>query len=245
VGLGGLEERPAPLLSGGQQQRLALSRALVYEPDVLLLDEPFSNLDAKLRESMRLELKRLHQRLNMTVLFVTHDQLEALSLSDAIAVMNAGVVEQMGSPKILYEQPGSSFVRDFLGQTLLLPGHFKRMLADGACEIDLDHDLRARGPLQAQLARQSARPISRGLPVHVAIRPEEIQLISGDLPLDPTNIISGVVDATLFVGERYQVSVKLHNGQQVLLHLPRSRECEPGQVACLRLQPESATAWPR
>ena len=105
VGLGGLEARPGTLLSGGQKQRLALCRALVYEPDLLLLDEPFSNLDAKLREQMRVEVKLLQRRLGITVLFVTHDQVEALSLSDRIAVMQRGRVEQVGAPRALYERP--------------------------------------------------------------------------------------------------------------------------------------------
>src|SRR5438093_4156339 len=122
VGLGGLERRSATLLSGGQMQRLALCRALVYEPDLLLLDEPFSNLDAKLREQMRVELKVLQRRLGVTVLFVTHDQIEALSLSDRIAVMQRGRVEQVGAPRSLYERPASAFVRDFLGQTVILRG---------------------------------------------------------------------------------------------------------------------------
>ena len=103
-------------------QRLALCRALVYEPDLLLLDEPFSNLDAKLREQMRVEVKLLQRRLGITVLFVTHDQVEALSLSDRIAVMHRGRVEQVGSPRALYERPASAFVRDFLGQTVVLSG---------------------------------------------------------------------------------------------------------------------------
>ena len=122
VGLEGLETRAATLLSGGQMQRLALCRALVYEPDLLLLDEPFSNLDAKLREQMRVEVKLLQRRLGITVLFVTHDQVEALSLSDRIAVMQRGRVEQVGPPRHLYERPASAFVRDFLGQTVLLRG---------------------------------------------------------------------------------------------------------------------------
>jgi ABC-type Fe3+/spermidine/putrescine transport system ATPase subunit len=122
VGMAGLADRPAPLLSGGQQQRVALCRALVYEPDLLLLDEPFSNLDAKLRHHMRVEVKLLQQRLGITVLFVTHDQLEALSMSDEIGVMNQGQVEQVGSPSELYDTPASPFVRDFLGQTVKLPG---------------------------------------------------------------------------------------------------------------------------
>jgi ABC-type Fe3+/spermidine/putrescine transport system ATPase subunit len=122
VGMEGFADRPAPDLSGGQQQRVALCRALVYEPDLLLLDEPFSNLDAKLRLQMRVEVKLLQQQLGITVLFVTHDQLEALSMSDQIAVMNQGHVEQVGPPSELYDHPASPFVRDFLGQTIKLPG---------------------------------------------------------------------------------------------------------------------------
>jgi iron(III) transport system ATP-binding protein len=120
VGLEGFNDRPGPLLRGGQQQRVALARALVYEPDILLLDEPLSNLDAKLREQMRVELKLLQQKLGITVIFVTHDQLEALSLSDKIAVMHAGKIEQLGIPKNIYERPRTPFVRDFIGKTLIL-----------------------------------------------------------------------------------------------------------------------------
>jgi ABC-type Fe3+/spermidine/putrescine transport system ATPase subunit len=122
VGMAGFADRPAPLLSGGQQQRVALCRALVYEPDLLLLDEPFSNLDAQLRQHMRVEVKLLQQRLGISVLFVTHDQLEALSMSDQIGVMNQGQLEQVGPPSELYDAPGSPFVRDFLGHTVKLPG---------------------------------------------------------------------------------------------------------------------------
>ena len=122
VGLEGYEHRHSPMLSGGQQQRVALARALVYEPDVLLLDEPFSNLDVRLREQMWLELKLLQRRVGVSVILVTHDQLEALSLSDRIAVMNAGKVEQVGSPQELYETPSSPFVRDFVGSSLQIPG---------------------------------------------------------------------------------------------------------------------------
>ncbi len=122
VGLAGLEERPAPALSGGQQQRVALARALVFSPKVLLLDEPLSNLDAQLREEMRRELKSLQQRVNITVIFVTHDQIEALSLSDRIAIMKFGVLEQVGTPEDVYFRPATPFVRDFLGKTFLLPG---------------------------------------------------------------------------------------------------------------------------
>ena len=121
VGLSGLESRPAPVLSGGQQQRVALARALVFSPHVLLLDEPLSNLDAQLREEMRRELRSLQQRLKINVLFVTHDQVEALSLSDRIAIMKSGQVEQVGTPEEVYYKPTTPFVRDFLGKTFLLP----------------------------------------------------------------------------------------------------------------------------
>ncbi len=122
VGLAGLEERPAPALSGGQQQRVALARALVFSPKVLLLDEPLSNLDAQLREEMRRELKLLQRRVNVTVIFVTHDQIEALSLSDRIAIMKFGELEQVGTPEDVYYHPTTPFVRDFLGKTFLLSG---------------------------------------------------------------------------------------------------------------------------
>jgi ABC-type Fe3+/spermidine/putrescine transport system ATPase subunit len=126
VGLAGLEERQGTLLSGGQQQRVALARALVYEPELLLLDEPFSNLDAKLRNQMRIEVRLLQRRLGITVLFVTHDQIDALTLSDRIAVMNAGRIEQVGTPAELYDRPASAFVRDFLGQTVAIDGRVVR-----------------------------------------------------------------------------------------------------------------------
>ena len=131
IGLTGMEERPAPLLSGGQQQRVALGRALVSNPSVLLLDEPFSNLDARLREDMRLEMGQLQRTLGVTTIFVTHDQTEAMMLSDRIFVMNAGRVEQAGAPREVYEHPASRFVMDFLGRVNHLRGEVVR-LPDGS-----------------------------------------------------------------------------------------------------------------
>ncbi len=122
VGLQGYGGRPATLLSGGQQQRVALARALVYSPSILLRDEPLSNLDAKLRSQMRIELKRLQQRVSVTVLFVTHDQVEAMSLSTKLAVMNLGKIEQLGTPQEVYEQPATPFVEDFIGRVLRFRG---------------------------------------------------------------------------------------------------------------------------
>jgi ABC-type Fe3+/spermidine/putrescine transport system ATPase subunit len=138
VGLAGFEDRPGPLLSGGQQQRVAFARALVTEPRVLLLDEPFSNLDAKLREQMRIGVKLLQKRLNIAMLFVTHDQIEALSLSNRIALMNFGVVQQEGDPRLLYEKPANEFVRDFVGRTLLFKGKVQSGNPSGQLAIALE-----------------------------------------------------------------------------------------------------------
>ena len=122
VGLEGFEQRPATQLSGGQQQRVALARALVREPDVLLLDEPLSNLDTKLRERMRSELKRLQRDLGITTIYVTHDQMEGMVLSDRVAIMSAGQILQLGNPHDVYERPDSHFVADFMGSTNLITG---------------------------------------------------------------------------------------------------------------------------
>jgi iron(III) transport system ATP-binding protein len=131
VGLGELHARPAPMLSGGQQQRVALARALVSNPEVLLLDEPLSNLDARLREEMRFELREMQARLGITSIFVTHDQAEAMTLSDRIVVMNAGRIEQEGSPEDVYQRPSTRFVMDFLGRANHLPARIQKA-DDGA-----------------------------------------------------------------------------------------------------------------
>ncbi|MGH8677036.1 MAG: ABC transporter ATP-binding protein, partial [Burkholderiales bacterium] len=168
VGMAGYEERPGPLLSGGQQQRVAFARALVTEPQVLLLDEPFSNLDAKLREQMRIEVKLLQKRLNIAVLFVTHDQIEALSLSNRIALMNFGVVQQQGSPRLLYEQPVNEFVRDFVGRTLLFKGKVQTSNPSGQMAIAV------AGAPDCVVFGRTYNPggIKSGESVYIAVRPE-------------------------------------------------------------------------
>jgi ABC-type Fe3+/spermidine/putrescine transport system ATPase subunit len=237
VGLAGTEARSATLLSGGQMQRLALCRALVYEPDLLLLDEPFSNLDAKLREQMRLELRVLQRRLGITVLFVTHDQIEALSLSDRIAVMHRGRVEQVGPPQSLYEHPTSAFVRDFLGTTVVLRGQVAGVEPDGI-RVTL------RGALSGQtLAGRSAATTAppSGAEVHVAIRPEDIEV---DLPRAEGNALAGVIDALLFVGDRYEARVTFGGEQPIVLLLPRTREWKEGQPVSLGFPPAMVSVWP-
>jgi ABC-type Fe3+/spermidine/putrescine transport system ATPase subunit len=237
VGLAGLETRAATLLSGGQMQRLALCRALVYEPDLLLLDEPFSNLDAKLREQMRVELKLLQRRLGVTVLFVTHDQIEALSLSDRIAVMQGGRVEQVGAPRELYERPASAFVRDFLGQTVILRGTVKDRSGE-TLGIALD------GPLAGATLHGRAAPDAApaaGATVQLAIRPEDIEVtVAGEAEDDA---LTGTIDALLFVGDRYEARVTLGGDVRVLLLLPRSRTWREGQRIRLVFPPDVVSVW--
>jgi ABC-type Fe3+/spermidine/putrescine transport system ATPase subunit len=202
---------------------------------VLLLDEPFSNLDSKLREHMRLEVKLLQARLGITVLFVTHDQLEALSLSDRIGVMNAGRLLQVGSPRELYERPASSFVRDFLGKTLLLKATVRSVAGS---ELTADLDGGADCLVRGQVAGASAP--AAGAAVWVAVRPEDAELFSsagsGDLP--------GEIEASLFAGDRTEFQVKVPGQSSILVYGTRRDSFEPGQRVGLRIRSESATIWP-
>jgi ABC-type Fe3+/spermidine/putrescine transport system ATPase subunit len=244
VGLEGLEARAATLLSGGQMQRLALCRALVYEPDLLLLDEPFSNLDAKLREQMRVELKLLQRRLGITVLFVTHDQIEALSLSDRIAVMQRGRVEQVGPPRSLYEHPASAFVRDFLGQTVILPGRVAKIEpGEQSATVTVELD----GALAGSTLRGRAAPgqlLTAGAGAHVAIRPEDIEVLPDEDPWPSGRALAGVIEALLFVGDRYEARVSLGGEHSILLLLSRAREWREGQRLQLAFPPETVSVWP-
>jgi ABC-type Fe3+/spermidine/putrescine transport system ATPase subunit len=239
VGLDGLQARAATLLSGGQMQRLALCRALVYEPDLLLLDEPFSNLDAKLREQMRVELKLLQRRLGVTVLFVTHDQIEALSLSDRIAVMQRGRVEQVGAPRSLYDRPTSAFVRDFLGQTVVLRGRVAGRDA-GAVTVKMEGALAGR-ILAGRAAADTA--LGEGVEAQLAIRPEDIA-VSAEESRSDDHTLPGVIEALLFVGDRYEARVALGGEQRILLLLPRGREWREGQRLQLGFPADVVSVWP-
>jgi ABC-type Fe3+/spermidine/putrescine transport system ATPase subunit len=248
VGLGGMETRPGTLLSGGQMQRLALCRALVYEPDLLLLDEPFSNLDAKLREQMRSEVKLLQRRLGITVLFVTHDQVEALSLSDRIAVMHGGRVEQVGPPRALYERPASAFVRDFLGQTVVLsgrvspPGSDPTPGADPGCVV-----VAMNGPLSGRTLvgrRASPAPLAPGAAATIAIRPEDIRVDPDDAKPGEENHLLGTIEALSFVGDRYEARVALGGDHCIVLLLTRAREWREGERVRLGFPPQMVSVWP-
>ena len=199
-----LAERPAPQLSGGQQQRVALARALVHEPQVLLLDEPLSNLDAKLREEMRRELKDLAERLNTTTLYVTHDQVEALSMSDRVAVMDAGLIVQEGEPRAIYLEPSSHFVARFLGTTNAIEGVVQgEPDSDGLVDVDTAH-----GAFRARMVS----PIDDQAQVLVIARPEAITL-TRNMPPETTNVFAATVDAVSFVGDSMEYRITLEGAR--------------------------------
>jgi iron(III) transport system ATP-binding protein len=212
VGLGDLGARPAPMLSGGQQQRLALARALVAEPSLLLLDEPLSNLDAQLREEMREELRRLQRTLGLTAVYVTHDQSEALALSDRIAVMRNGHIAQIGTPDDIYYRPQSVFVATFIGKTNLIDGTIAAPGVAGAL-IEVDTEL---GRMRCYLAAGA----SPGRSIKLTVRPEEVQLLVATGNERPTgdlaNIVHGRLANRVFLGEISEYHIALKNGQTFL-----------------------------
>ncbi|MDT4894287.1 MAG: iron(III) transport system ATP-binding protein [Pseudonocardiales bacterium] len=197
-------DRKATQLSGGQQQRLSLARALVRQPKVLLLDEPLSNLDAKLREQMRKELRFLQRRVKVTTIFVTHDQVEALSMSNRIAVMNKGLIVQVGTPREIYQTPHSEFVAAFVGATSFVQGTVTSVDVE-ARQVSLDTTI---GPLVSDMNIE----LAPGELVTIAIRPEAMRLSSD--PFEGTNNIEAVVDIGLFVGDA--VDYDVHVGDELL-----------------------------
>jgi ABC-type Fe3+/spermidine/putrescine transport system ATPase subunit len=234
VGLNGLAERPATLLSGGQQQRVALARSLVFEPNILLLDEPFSNLDAQLREHMRAELKQLQRRLGVTVLLVTHDQVEAMSVSDRIAVMRSGRLEQIGTPQEIYRAPASADVRDFLGRAMVLHGVVWQV--DGAeARVGLGGDVQVR-------CAGVAGELAIGEPCEVAARPEHVRVEPGRDALGP-NRLGGQIRALLFVGDRYEANIGLDVGQEVFAYLPAVDAWREGQEVTLAVRASDVHVW--
>ena len=228
VGLEHLRERAATDLSGGQQQRLALARALVVEPPLLLLDEPLSNLDAKLREKMRFELKRLQRDAGITAVYVTHDQVEALTMSNRIAVMNGGKIEQLDRPREIYNAPASRFVADFIGTANFVDGVVKEALGDGRYRI-------AAGP--GELLADSELELAAGTRIVVSIRPEQVVLAHDGDASEPgvwkaevlnRGFMGDVVEHELRVGDdvikvRSAPEVSLSRGDQVLVRFPADR----------------------
>lgn len=201
VGLDGFQKKDVNLMSGGQQQRVAIARALVNEPDVLLLDEPLSALDAKLRKEMQQELKRIQQEVGITFIFVTHDQEEALTMSDKIVVLKDGVIEQIGSPTEIYNEPANKYVANFIGQSNLIEGIMKKDYLVNFDDKDfkcVDYDFKPNEP------------------VDVIIRPEDI-----DIKKKNEGVMNGQVISVLFKGVHYEVIVETKRGasKKIKLHV--------------------------
>jgi iron(III) transport system ATP-binding protein len=234
VGLQGLEDRPAPKLSGGQQQRVAFARALVNEPKVMLLDEPLSNLDAKLREQMRFEIKALQRRVNITTIYVTHDQGEALAISDQIAVMHAGKLIEVGDPHQLYSRPKRKFTATFLGLTNLIDGKV----------VELGGDSQP-GRVETKRGLLSFVPTSqleKNQKVVVSIRPEHIQVYKTK-PQESDNVVEGTVKEAVFMGDAYHCQIGV--GDDLLrVHTHPFLVMNPGDKVYLRFDPQSCNGLP-
>jgi ABC-type Fe3+/spermidine/putrescine transport system ATPase subunit len=235
VDLAGFEQRPATRLSGGQQQRVALARAVVHEPRLLLLDEPLSNLDAQLRDEMRSELKRLQSKIGITTVYVTHDQSEALALSDRIAVIDRGTITQIGSPQDIYFRPANPFVARFVGATNLLTG---RLLgsANGKASVEV---LSGR-QIQCVVPQGIGDPAS----VAVSIRPESIRLLArGGAAAAGENCLSGRVSGVTFLGASRRVDV-VSDGVNLQVTTPADMALPADGEVLLVFAPERTVALP-
>ncbi|WP_104666792.1 ABC transporter ATP-binding protein [Ensifer adhaerens] len=225
VEMGRFAERYPFELSGGQQQRVALARALVYRPGLLLLDEPLSNLDAKLRERARVWLRELQERLGVTTVYVTHDQAEALAVSDRIAVMDTGRIRQLGTPKEIYETPADAFVADFIGSSNFLTGTVVGG-SDGAASVRLDD----RTVIRAKVGAGGT-----GENVVVAVRPERLQIVGGA----GDNVVQATVQGGAYLGSVYQYELV---GAGSTFRVQTSREIADSQVF-VYVPPEASTLF--
>jgi spermidine/putrescine transport system ATP-binding protein len=210
VQLSGFESRKPSQLSGGQQQRVALARALVLNPSVLLLDEPLGALDAKLRKTLQIELKTLQREVGITFIYVTHDQEEALTMSDRLAVMHGGQVEQIGGPQDVYEDPETLFVADFLGVSNLMDATAQGA-HEGRCRVTAD---------TFELTAGSGAVDVRG-PAKIVIRPERVELESREAAAGP-NRLPGMVERLVYVGSAIQVIVRVATGEVLQVLVPNT-----------------------
>lgn len=231
VELTGLEHRAISELSGGQRQRVALARAMIFEPKLILMDEPLSALDKKLRETMQIELKHLHRKLNATIIYVTHDQREALTMSDRIAVMQNGRVVQLGTPSQVHDRPANAFVAGFIGEATLLP----------VTRIDRE------GVKLGDTILRSSHVVPEADRLRLAVQAEKLEIDSGDASAT-ANILEGVVVENLYQGESTCVFVELSGGR---LHLrvlnnsgSRALLRAPGEKIRLRLDPADTIVVP-
>ena len=214
-----LAERYPGELSGGQQQRVSLARALVVEPETLLLDEPLSNLDANLREEMRFEIRRLHDRYRYTTVYVTHDQAEAMTTADVIAVMNQGRIEQRGAPQEIYDRPRSEFVARFIGGSNILSGK----------AVDASRIAVGGGTLAT-----TGRALTAGEPTFVSVRQHEIAILTA-APAEPANVLRAIVSRQVFLGSARDYTVALADKTELRVTAPPEQDIAPGQQVWLKL----------
>ncbi len=218
VDMPGFEKRPIRSLSGGQQQRVAIARAVVNEPKVLLLDEPLAALDLKMRKEMQLELKNMQKQLGITFVFVTHDQEEALTMSDTVVVMKGGVIQQIGSPINIYNEPQNVFVADFIGESIILEGRF---LED--CLVEF----------AGRTFPCVDKGFAPGEPVDVVIRPEDV-----DISADPESaMLQATVTSVVFKGVHYEMLAETAAGQEWMIH--STTMAPPGQTIGMSLKPDN------
>lgn len=233
VELTGKEHRGISELSGGQRQRVALARAMIFEPRLILMDEPLSALDKQLRETMQIELKRLHRRLNATIIYVTHDQREALTMSDRVAIMRNGRIVQVGTPTTVHDRPADSFVASFIGEATLVP---VKKVSDGSVAI-------------GGVVLRSAYPIPAGEKLFLAVQAEKLQIAHNGASA-ALNILEGVVTENLYQGESTRVFLDLPDGQKLSLRVWNNSEGrgllrEPGQNLKISLHPDDTVVVPK
>ena len=207
VELGDFGTRFPAQLSGGQQQRVALARALVFEPQLVLMDEPLGALDKNLREQMQYEIKHIHERIGITVVYVTHDQSEALTMSNRIGVFNDGVIQQLSTPDVLYEKPDNAFVAQFIGENNKLTGTVKSVNGQ-YCEVDLD----AGGTTKALMINVN----SAGQRTQLSVRPERVSVGSGD---SPENKFTGKVEELIYLGDHIRVRLNVCGSNEFIVKI--------------------------
>jgi iron(III) transport system ATP-binding protein len=236
VGLVGLDDRSASLLSGGQQQRVAVARALVFEPKLLLMDEPLSNLDAKLREQMRLEFRNLQQRIGITCIYVTHDQAEAMVLSDRIAVMNSGNIEQLAGPRDIFERPKTATVADFIGQMNYIACTVVKV-DTGTCRLKVD------GADRDTIECPSTEGLAPQEPIVVRIRPHSVE-VRRSPSRDGRPCLECRVSIAAYLGDRIEYELSIGN-QTIAAAGEASLEMKRGDKAFAVLDPAAIVLVPK
>ena len=239
VNLQGLEKRYPGELSGGQQQRVALARALVLNPDVLLLDEPLSNLDAKIRLQVRAEIRKLQKELAITTIYVTHDQEEALTLSDRIAVVEQGKLMQLGTPWDLYERPANPFVADFIGINNLIPGQIQESPEGG-------NRVKVKTAIGVLLSETDVR-LASGDKCMICVRPETASIGKEEAPQESVNYIQGTVGFASFIGNTIRYDVEIGSGLTFRVDVQNPRDHQPyaiGDVVTVTFTARSTLAIP-